>query len=211
MFLLVLASALAATHEVEVSIDMGTTTYSADVLSVAYARRLEGVAEGIPDMTIASDSPYVSCVVDNGDLRAIVRVDPNDFPTLPTFATCTYGSDSVRVYPVVNALVPSWGEETFITSPLPNPRVTIKWGAGAVGRAAYQLPVGPAYQTGTSPGMKSKRRVWTGLSCKTVKASNDRWYTWVIIDSGDTALTIGTCQIPTEDGSLALTIDMSKP
>lgn len=210
MFLI--ATALGAVYEIEVPVGSGAGYVHEAATKRVYTRLLKGLAEGEPNIVVNSDSPYITCEITDENISVNIEVDPHNFPVLPTYATCVYGADSLRVYPLYDAVMSAWELSPTTISAPPNPKVEIVRPPGQIGWQAYELPTGVSYAAGSGNAVKTGGGAWSGVSCRTVKNSVGDWYVWVSIMNPSTAYTTGACPIPKAGGGFhALQLELIDP
>ena len=195
--LLVAPPAIAKTYEVEIVVPQSSGAYSPGG-SYRAGRLFPGLAEGHPDITVTTESPWITCSIKDGTIGVMLGFDTDVWPNLPASADCVYGDDVLRVIPVIHPPWTAWIEsDRYIVPPEP---LVVPRARGWGGYRWYVLPDGHPYTAALVDARLRTDEPWTGVSCQ-VAPSADQSVWWLKVDiHEDAPFGQGGCELPNPSG-----------
>lgn len=204
--LLLCSAAMATLYEVEVAVGSGTGPLHPDTDTIGAARIIPDIAVGERDTVVSSTSPYITCEIKDEDVIVNIKADPADWGSLPTSADCVYGSDTLRVKPIVDTYESAWQTSSRLINASP---LLIRLAPDHVGFRLYPLPPAGTYDAKVHQAKKSTGADWDGLFCESVQDSNSNWNLWIVVDDENVDRTHGSCLIANSTpGGLPYTLNI---
>ena len=193
--LLSLGLAASPDYEVMIPIPGGPGQHLPEVDEFVYGRLLPNMVQGLSDQVVSSTSSMITCEIDGGNVRAILRATPSTWGQIPAYADCTVQGTVLRVRPTISSKYHRLGF-TGGTSINFAQGLLMEMRSDESGSRTYLLP-GGNYSEGFSDGVLNGA-LWSGVRCYTGKASNGQFYLRVY--SVGATHGKGSCQVPASQG-----------